>query len=94
MGHDYVINRVPADIFSTIFPGAAEVAEMLGYFQAHTYLGAKVDHSIALARIVSGARPTNVARWARSHMPVAAVPATMGYCCVHRVGSGIPVRQA
>src|SRR6266699_2347314 len=38
-GHKFSFKQVPKEVFANLFPGAAEVAEMLGYFQAHTYLG-------------------------------------------------------
>src|SRR5258707_12188086 len=37
-GHRFSFKQVPKEAFATFFPGAAEVAEMFGYFQAHTYL--------------------------------------------------------
>ncbi len=68
-GHAYTFNRVPAEVFSRFFPGAGELAEMFGYFEEHTYLGAPSDDRIALARRIAGSRATNFASWARSHMP-------------------------
>jgi len=38
-GHKLSFKQVPKEVFAGFFPGAAEIAEMLGYFQAHTYLG-------------------------------------------------------
>src|SRR6266705_2287343 len=38
-GHNFSFMQVPADVFATLFPGAAEAAETFSYFQAHTYLG-------------------------------------------------------
>src|SRR6266699_2896175 len=37
-GHKLSVKQVPAELFATFFPGAAEIAEMFSYFQAHTYL--------------------------------------------------------
>src|SRR5258705_9556752 len=37
-GHNLSYTQVPADVFATLFPGAAEIAAMFRYFQAHTYL--------------------------------------------------------
>src|SRR5258708_5828480 len=39
LGHNFSFKQVPKEVFATLFPGAAEIAEMLSYFQAHTYLG-------------------------------------------------------
>lgn len=71
-GHAYTFNRVPADVFGSFFPGASELAEMFGYFEKHTYLGAESDDHIALARKVAGNAPTAFADWARTHTSVAA----------------------
>ncbi len=46
-GHKFSFKQVPKDVFATLFPGAAEIAEMLGYFQAHTYLGSDSHARIA-----------------------------------------------
>ena len=69
-GHDYSFNQVPAEVFSTFFPGAPEIAAMLGWFQEYTYLGSEHDADIALAREVAGQRPSDFATWARVNMPV------------------------
>lgn len=71
-GHQYSFNQVPANIFATFFPGAAELGEMFGYFEEHTYLGANADDPIALANRIAGIRPVDFATWARSKMPVKA----------------------
>ena len=71
-GHRYTFKRVPPNVYSTFFPGAAELAEMLGYFEEYTYLGANWDGRIALARKVAGKRPTDFATWARLNMPAEA----------------------
>lgn len=68
-GHRYTFKRVPANVYSSLFPGAAELAEMLAYFEEYTYLGANWDDQIALARKVAGKRPTDFATWARINMP-------------------------
>ena len=70
-GHAYTFNRVPKEVFATFFPGAGELAEMFGYFEDYTYLGAKSDNRIALAKKVAAAPPSDFATWARSHMVAA-----------------------
>lgn len=69
-GHDYSFNQVAPEVFGTFFPGAPEFAAMLGYFQAHTYLGSDRAEEIALARKVAGRDPTDFATWARLNLPV------------------------
>jgi uncharacterized protein YbjT (DUF2867 family) len=72
LGHSFAFKRVPRDVFSDWFPGAKEVAAMLAYFEAHTYLGADSRDALALANKVAGREPTKFAAWARSNFAVAA----------------------
>jgi uncharacterized protein YbjT (DUF2867 family) len=69
-GHRFSFNQVPQEVFAGAFPGAKEIAEMLAYFDAHTYLGADSRGAIALANRVAGRQPTNFAAWARANFAV------------------------
>jgi uncharacterized protein YbjT (DUF2867 family) len=69
-GHNFSFKQVPAEVFATFFPGAAETAAMFGYFQAHTYLGSESRDQIALANKIAGRQPTKFASWARANLPV------------------------
>jgi len=69
-GHKLSVKQVPKELFATFFPGAAEIAEMFSYFQAHTYLGSDSSHRIALANKIAGGQPTNFSTWARVSFPV------------------------
>ena len=71
-GHQLSFKQVPKDAFATSFPGAAEIAEMLGYFQAHTYMGSDLSDEIALANAIAGRQPTKLSAWARVNFPVQA----------------------
>jgi uncharacterized protein YbjT (DUF2867 family) len=64
-GHNFSFHQVPKDAFAGFFPGAAEIAEMFAYFQAHTYLGSDSRDQIALANKVAGRRATKFSAWAR-----------------------------
>jgi uncharacterized protein YbjT (DUF2867 family) len=66
-GHQFSFKQVPKELFAGWFPGAKEVAEMLAYFEAHTYLGANSRDAIALANRVAGQQPTKFAAWARAN---------------------------
>jgi len=66
-GHNFSFHQVPKDVFAGFFPGAAEIAEMFAYFQAHTYLGSDSRDQIALANKVSGRQATNFLAWARAN---------------------------
>ena len=52
-GNDYTFNQVPGEVFSSFFEGAGEIAQMLSYFEAHTYMGPNSEYSIQLAKEVS-----------------------------------------
>ena len=69
-GHKFSFKQVPKEIFAAFFPGAAEVAEMFSYFEAHTYLGSDSHDQIALANKIAGKQPSKFATWARVNFPV------------------------
>ena len=68
-GHNYSFTQVPADVFATFFPGAAEIAAMFRYFEAHTYLGSESHDRIALANKIAGRQPAKFSTWARLNVP-------------------------
>jgi len=68
-GHEFSFKQVPKELFATLFPGAAEIAEMFSYFQAHTYLGSDSSDRIALAAKIAGRQPTKFATWAQVNFP-------------------------
>jgi hypothetical protein len=68
-GHNFSVHQVPKEVFSSFFPGAAEIAEMFAYFQAHTYLGSDSCDQIALANKVAGRQATKFSAWARVNFP-------------------------
>jgi len=70
--HKFSFQQVPKEVFATLFPGAAEIAEMLSYFQAHTYLGSDMHGQIALANKIAGRQPTKFSTWARANFHVQA----------------------
>jgi uncharacterized protein YbjT (DUF2867 family) len=72
-GHKVSFKQVPRDVFAGWFPGAADIAAMLTYFEAHTYLGSDSRDAIALANKVAGQQPTKFAAWAKTNfaMPAA-----------------------
>jgi uncharacterized protein YbjT (DUF2867 family) len=69
-GHNFSFKRVPKEVFATFFPGAAEIGEMIGYWEAHTYLGSDSSDRIALANKIAGRQPTTFSVWARLNFPV------------------------
>ena len=71
-GHKFSFKQVSQELFAGWFPGAKEVAEMLAYFEAHTYLGADSRDEITLANRVAGRQPTKFAAWARANFTILA----------------------
>jgi len=69
-GHKLSFKQVPKEVFAGFFPGAAEIAEMLGYFQAHTYLGSDSSDRLVLANKTAGREPTKFSTWARLNVHV------------------------
>lgn len=69
-GHNFSFKKVPREVFSALFPGAAEVAEGFSYFQAHTYLESDSFDRIALANKIAGRQPTKFSTWARVNVPL------------------------
>jgi uncharacterized protein YbjT (DUF2867 family) len=69
-GHRFSYKQVPHELFAGWFPGAKEIAEMLAYFEAHTYLGSDSREAIALANQVAGRQPTKFAAWARGKFAI------------------------
>jgi uncharacterized protein YbjT (DUF2867 family) len=71
-GHKFSFKQVPREVFAGWFPGAKDVAAMLAYFEAHTYLGSNSRDAIALANRVAGQQPTKFAAWARANFAIPA----------------------
>ena len=53
IGKEYSFSQVPAELFSTFFEGAKEVAEMFGYFEKYTYMGPNSEPQIELAKEIA-----------------------------------------
>jgi uncharacterized protein YbjT (DUF2867 family) len=68
-GNNFSFHQVPKEVFAGFFPGAAEIAEMFAYFQAHAYLGSDSREQIALANQVAGRQATKFSEWARVNFP-------------------------
>jgi uncharacterized protein YbjT (DUF2867 family) len=71
-GHKFSYKQIPNEVFASLFPGAAELAAMFSYWQAHTYLGSDSSKQIALANKIADRQPTKFSTWARVNFPVQA----------------------
>jgi uncharacterized protein YbjT (DUF2867 family) len=71
-GEKLSFKQVPREVFAGWFPGAADIAAMLAYFEAHTYLGSDARDAVALANEVAGQKPTSFAAWAKANVRVPA----------------------
>jgi uncharacterized protein YbjT (DUF2867 family) len=69
-GHEFSFKQVPSEVFASLFTGAAEIAAMFAWFQAHTYLGSDMSDRIALANKIADRQPTKFSTWARVSFPV------------------------
>lgn len=70
-GREVAFQRVPAEVFARFFPGADEMAQMMRYWEEHTYMGPDADARIARAREASTRPFTELAPWVRAHLEVA-----------------------
>ncbi|MDH3246397.1 MAG: NmrA/HSCARG family protein [Saprospiraceae bacterium] len=66
-GKEYTFNQVPGDVFSSFFEGAGEIAQMLAYFEAHTYMGPNSDNRIQLAKEVATGDFTSLDAWIKQN---------------------------
>jgi uncharacterized protein YbjT (DUF2867 family) len=62
-GKEYSFSQVPAEVFSTFFEGAKEVAEMLGYFEKYTYMGPNSERQIEMAKEIATSELVTFAEW-------------------------------
>ena len=69
-GHNFSYKQIPKETFAASFPGAAEIAEMISYWEAHTYLGSDSSDRIALANKIAGGQPTKFSTWTQLNVPV------------------------
>jgi uncharacterized protein YbjT (DUF2867 family) len=66
-GKEYSFNQVPTEVFSSFFEGAGEIAQMLAYFESHTYMGPNSEARIKLAKEVSTEQFTPLNEWIKQN---------------------------
>lgn len=62
-GKEYSFNQVPVEVFSTFFEGAGEIAQMMAYFEAYTYMGPNSEAQIQLAKEIATEEFTPLTKW-------------------------------
>jgi hypothetical protein len=62
-GKEYSFNQVPVDVFSSFFEGAGEIAQMLAYFEHHTYMGPNSEAQIQLATEIATEEFASLNEW-------------------------------
>lgn len=66
-GKEYSFNQVPVEVFSTFFEGAGEIAQMLAYFEAHSYMGPNSEAQIQLAKEIATQEFTSLNNWIKQN---------------------------
>ena len=66
-GKAYSFNQVPAEVFSNFFEGAGEIAQMLSYFEAHSYMGPNSEARIQLAKDIATGKFTSLNEWIKQN---------------------------
>jgi uncharacterized protein YbjT (DUF2867 family) len=66
-GNDYSFTQVPGEVFSTFFEGAGEIAQMLAYFETHTYMGPNADNQIKSAKEIATENLTSLNDWIKQN---------------------------
>ncbi len=67
-GEDLAFQRVPADVFAGFHPHAGELAEMLAYFEEHTYMGPDSEEDIEQARAIATGSFTSLKAFLQAHV--------------------------
>ncbi len=62
-GIEYSFNQVPVEVFSSFFEGAGEIAQMLAYFEAHSYMGPNSESQILLAKEIASEEFISLNEW-------------------------------
>jgi len=66
-GKEYTFSQVPVEVFSGFFEGAGEIAQMLAYFEFHTYMGPNSEAQIQLAKEISTEPFTSLNDWIKQN---------------------------
>ncbi|MCX6180654.1 MAG: NmrA/HSCARG family protein [Bacteroidetes bacterium] len=67
IGKEYSFNQVPVEVFSSFFEGAGEIAQMMAYFEEHTYMGPNSEAQIQLAKEISTEKFSSLEEWIKQN---------------------------
>ncbi len=67
-GKVYSFSHVPTAVFSGFFEGAGEIAQMMSYFEYHTYMGPNSDAQIKMAKEISTEPFTSLNEWIKQNI--------------------------
>jgi uncharacterized protein YbjT (DUF2867 family) len=67
-GDDVQVQKVPADVYDTFFPGAPELRETFQYFEQCTYFGPEREPRIAAAKALFPAGFIGFSDWAKRNL--------------------------
>ena len=67
-GHSVQVQRVPADVYDTFFPGAPEMRETFQYFEQHFYFGPEREQRIAAANALCPEGFIGFSEWAKANL--------------------------
>ncbi|TDQ15078.1 uncharacterized protein YbjT (DUF2867 family) [Algoriphagus boseongensis] len=66
-GKEYTFNEVPAEVFSTFFEGAEEIAQMFSYFDSYQYMGPDSSERIQLANEIATEEFKSLKDWIKEN---------------------------
>ena len=67
IGKEYSFTQVPAELFSTFFKGAKEVAETFRYFERYIYMGPNSEPQIELAKEIATSEFISLREWLKQN---------------------------
>jgi hypothetical protein len=62
-GREHSFTQVPAEMFSTFFEGAKELAAMFAYFEKYTYMGPDSELQIESAKEIATTKFVTLQEW-------------------------------
>jgi uncharacterized protein YbjT (DUF2867 family) len=67
-GKEYSFIQVPTEVYSGFFEGAGEIAQMMAYFESHTYMGPNSNAQIQMAKEISTEPFTPLGEWIKQNV--------------------------